>query len=54
VFKRLRRNGHQLDKGTADGSARAVTQKKSNPGKVVSVCKHRHMVMPDDDRHLSA
>jgi hypothetical protein len=48
VFKRLRGNGHHgwpARKRTANGSARAVTQVRPNPGKMVSVCKYRHMAM---------
>jgi hypothetical protein len=41
VFKQLRRNGHQLEKGTANGSE-AVTQVRPNPGKLVSVGKFWH------------
>jgi hypothetical protein len=45
VFKQLRRNGHQLEKGSANGSARAVTQVRPNHGKMVSVGKFWHMAM---------
>jgi hypothetical protein len=33
VFKRLRRNGHQLEKDAANSSAQTVTQKEAEPQK---------------------
>jgi hypothetical protein len=44
VFKRLRRNGHQLEKGP-QMAQRGPSQVRPNPGKMVSVRKYRHMAM---------
>jgi hypothetical protein len=33
VFKRLRRNRHQLEKDAASSSAQTVTQKEAEPGR---------------------